>query len=169
MEQAPRAGFDEFVAARANALLRYACVLTGNLHDAEDLVQEALVRTGVAWSRIHRKDDPEGYVRQTMVRLNINRWRRRGREDLVANVPKRNVEDLGFAQVDGHLDLATTLAQLPPRMRTVLALRYVEGLPDSAIAALMGCSTGTVKSQASRALAKLRSTATTLEVTYGEL
>lgn len=150
--------FYAFVASRADALFRFGCVLTGNPHDAEDLVQEALIRTGVAWSRIQRKDDPEGYVRQTMVRLNINRWRKHRRERLVSAVPETHAEEAGFRRVDDESGLASTLDGLPPRMRTVLVLRFVQGLSDTEIAAVMGCATGTVKSQASRALAKLRRT-----------
>jgi RNA polymerase sigma-70 factor (sigma-E family) len=151
-------GFDAFVASRGDALFRFGCVLAGNPHDGEDLVQEALIRTGVAWSRIQRKDDPEGYVRQTMVRLNINRWRKHRRERLVAAVPETHTEEPGFSRVDSESGLAMTLDGLPPRMRTVLVLRYVEGLSDNEIATVMGCAIGTVKSQASRALVKLRTT-----------
>jgi RNA polymerase sigma factor (sigma-70 family) len=85
--------FDRFIAHRLPALYRYAYILTGNQHDAEDLVQEALTRTGVAWSRVKRKDDPEAYVRTTMARIMANRWRRPRRERLVADAPELPVED----------------------------------------------------------------------------
>ncbi|GAA2208587.1 hypothetical protein GCM10009850_040450 [Nonomuraea monospora] len=100
--------FDEFVRARGDALLRYGYVLTGNADDAADLVQEALARLGDAWPRVRNKDDPEGYVRTTMVRLHIRSWRRRHREDLVAAVPERGEHDRY-----GDADLWAELQELP--------------------------------------------------------
>ncbi|MCW2945317.1 MAG: hypothetical protein JWR24_2034 [Actinoallomurus sp.] len=148
--------FDRFIAHRLPALYRYAYILTGNQHDAEDLVQEALTRTGVAWSRVKRKDDPEAYVRTTMARIMANRWRRPRRERLVADAPELPVEDGALDRVADADRLDSALASLPPRMRAVLVLRYVEELSEEETARALGCSKGTVKSQASRALAKLR-------------
>lgn len=148
--------FTEFVASRLPALYRYAFVLTGNADDAEDLVQEALTRTGAAWHRVVRKDDPEGYVKRAMARLAYNQWRRPRREWLTRTVPERLVLDPGLARVDDADSLTTLLARLPPRQRAVLVLRYVQGLSEQEIADHLGCSTGTVKSQASKALATLR-------------
>jgi RNA polymerase sigma-70 factor (sigma-E family) len=148
---ADTADFDEFVRARGEALLRYGYVLSGNSEDAADLVQEALARLGDAWSRVRRKDDPEGYVRTTMVRLHINAWRRRHREDLVAAVPEHG----RFDRYE-DADLWAELRRLPPRQRAVLVLRYYEDLPDEKIAEVLGVSRGTVRSQAARALGKLR-------------
>jgi RNA polymerase sigma-70 factor (sigma-E family) len=147
--------FDAFVAARLPALLRYARVLTASAGDAEDLVQEALVRVGAAWWRVRRRDDPEGYVRRTMLRLAINAGRRR-REIAVADVPERGETDPGFARVEDGEELARLVDGLPAGMRAVLVLRYLDGLDDDAIAAVLGCSRVTVRSQASRALARLR-------------
>jgi len=155
--------FEEFVEHRLGALYRYAWVLTGNRHDAEDLVQEALTRTGASWWRVRRKDDPEGYVRTAMVRIMSNRWRRSGREELTPDPPDLGAPDPGFERVTADAGLSATLAGLPPRMRVVLALRYVEQLEDNEIASMLGCSPGTVRSQASRALAKLRIAAATAE------
>lgn len=87
--------FESFVAARLAALYRYAMVLTGDRHDAEDLVQEALTRTGVHSRTVIRKDDPEGYVRTAMLRIMTNRWRRPRREVTVADPPEPAVEDSG--------------------------------------------------------------------------
>ncbi|MFG1947400.1 SigE family RNA polymerase sigma factor [Nonomuraea sp. NPDC048826] len=143
--------FDAFVRARGDALLRYGYVLTGSNEDAADLVQEALARLGDAWSRVRKKDSPEGYVRTIMVRQHINAWRRRRREDLVAAVPERG----DFDRYD-DADLWAELARLPRRMRAVLVLRYYEDLPDEEIAEILGVSRGTVRSQAARALDKLR-------------
>jgi RNA polymerase sigma-70 factor (sigma-E family) len=143
--------FDEFVRARGDALLRYGYVLSGNSEDAADLVQEALARLGDAWTRVRNKDDPEGYVRTTMVRLHIRSWRRRRRESLVATVPDHGAHDRY-----GDADLWAELQRLPRRQRAVLVLRYYEDLSDQEIADLLGVSRGTVRSQAARALDKLR-------------
>ncbi|WP_067830762.1 SigE family RNA polymerase sigma factor [Actinomadura kijaniata] len=159
MPQADLGAFEEFVEHRLAALFRYACVLTGDRHDAEDLVQEALARTGAAWWRVRRRHDPEGYVRTAMVRIWANRRRRRGREHLTADPPERPVEDAGLDRVTGDAAFDAALAGLPPRMRAVLVLRYLDQLPDAEIAAVLGCSAGTVRSQAARALAKLRAAA----------
>ncbi|MEV4111431.1 SigE family RNA polymerase sigma factor [Nonomuraea sp. NPDC049695] len=143
--------FDEFVRARGDALLRYGYVLSGNSEDAADLVQEALTRLGDAWSRVRNKDDPEGYVRTTMVRLHIKSWRRRRRENLVADVPEHGEPDRY-----GDADLWSELQELPRKQRAVLVLRYYEDLSDQEIADILGISRGTVRSQAARALDKLR-------------
>ncbi|MFI6505048.1 SigE family RNA polymerase sigma factor [Nonomuraea typhae] len=145
------ADFDEFVRARGDALLRYGYVLSGNSEDAADLVQEALARLGDAWHRVQNKQNPEGYVRTTMTRLHINAWRRRHREDLVADVPEE-----GRSDRYGDADLWAELQGLPRKQRAVLVLRYYEDLSDAEIADILGVSRGTVRSQAARALDKLR-------------
>ena len=152
----PFESFDAFVAARLPALLRYARVLTRGGSDAEDLVQEALVRTGVAWSRVRRQDDPEGYVRQTMLRLVMNEGRRRVREVTVERLPDPGSMEAGYDRVDETVDIGSLFDGLPGRMRAVLVMRYLDGKGDDEIARALGCSRGTVRSQASRALAKLR-------------
>jgi len=159
--------FDEFVAYRLPALYRYACVLTGNRHDAEDLVQEALARTGAGWRRVRRKDDPEGYVRMAMARIAANSRRRRGREQLVAEPPERPVEGQPTELVIAVATIDAVLAGLPRRMRAVLTLRYVDQLSDAQIAEALGCTTSTVRSQAARALAKLRAAADLAEENHG--
>jgi RNA polymerase sigma-70 factor (sigma-E family) len=149
------ARFADFVAQRLSPLYRYAVVLTSSSQDAEDLVQEALTRTALAWRRV-RAQDPERYVRTTMVRIMANRWRRPRREYPVADVPDRGAEDERLNRLDESAGLTLALANLPPRMRAVLVLRYVDRMTEAEIADVLGCSRGTVKSQASRALAKLR-------------
>ncbi len=144
--------FEQFVAERVDGLLRYGYVLTGNPHDAADLVQEALVRLRGSWSRVRRKSALDGYVRTTMTRLHINSWRVRRREHITATPPDGTYED---APYEGS-DLWETLSKLPPRQRAVLVLRYYEQLTDAEIAHVLGVSRGTVRSQASRALDKLR-------------
>jgi RNA polymerase sigma-70 factor (sigma-E family) len=151
-----RPAFDAFVAARLPALYRYALVLTRDRQEAEDLVHDALVRTAAGWWRVRRQDAPEAYVRRAMVRLLINRRRRPVREQSVAEPPDTGRAEAGYDAVDEAASLDDRLRRLPPRMRAVLVLRYVDGLSESEIAETLGISRGTVKSQAARALERLR-------------
>lgn len=148
--------FEDFVRARWTSLVRYGYVLTGNPHDAADLAQEALARLGSAWPRIVRQDNPEAYVRTTMARLHISWWRRLRRERLMSEVPDRPTGGAATDRIDSAADLWPALARLPRRQRAVLVLRYYEHRTDNEIATLLGISRGTVRSQASRALEKLR-------------
>ncbi|TYB49247.1 SigE family RNA polymerase sigma factor [Actinomadura chibensis] len=148
--------YEEFVTTRAQALLRYGYVLTGNPDDAADLLQEALIRLSAAWSRVVNKHDPEGYVRTIMARQHISMWRRRRRERLVGSVPEERYDDRGLERAEHDPRLWEALTTLPRRQRAVLVLRYYEDLPDEEIARTLGISRGTVRSQAARALGKLR-------------
>jgi RNA polymerase sigma-70 factor (sigma-E family) len=148
--QQDRDSFDAFVRARLPHLLRLGRALTGSEQAGADLVQDALERSLMRWSRIE-SEDPEGYVRRVMVTRNISAWRRVRRERLTADVPETSYDD---PQADPALWAALT--QLPPRQRAVIALRYYEDLTEAQTAHLLGISAGTVKSQASRAMAKLR-------------
>jgi RNA polymerase sigma-70 factor (sigma-E family) len=156
--------FEEFVAARGSALLRTATLLcAASRHDAEDVVQSALEKAYRHWSRID--GDPEPYVRRILVNLTISRARRRKilREVHVAEPPETEVP----GDADGVVlrdALIRELHRLPPRQRAVLVLRYWEDLSEAQTAQLLGCSVGTVKSQASKALARLRSQATPVGV-----
>jgi RNA polymerase sigma-70 factor (sigma-E family) len=152
------ASFEEFVGARADALMRYAYVLTGNPDDAADLLQESLVRVRGAWHGVVNKHEPEGYVRTTMARLHISVWRSRRRERLVPEPPEQGYQDEALARADGDDGLWLALTRLPRKQRAVLVLRYYESLTDAEIADVLGISRGTVRSQASRALEKLRTT-----------
>ena len=147
------ADFEEFVAARTDALLRTAYLLTGNHHDAEDLVQSALIKVVPKWARI--QDNPERYVRQVLARESVNRWRsRRWREvttDMVPEVMHHDSTD--------RIALLEDLRRLSPRQRAVLVLRYFDDLTEADTATALGISVGTVKSQTSRALAALRARA----------
>ncbi|MFG2085904.1 MULTISPECIES: SigE family RNA polymerase sigma factor [unclassified Spirillospora] len=148
--------YEEFVTTRAQALLRYGYVLTGNADDAADLVQDGLVRLRGTWERVVNKDDPEGYVRTIMARQHISLWRRRRREHLVGSVPEARYDDRGIERAEHDPRLWEALTSLPPRQRAVLVLRYYEDLSDEEIAGMLGISRGTVRSQAARALGKLR-------------
>ena len=151
--------FADFVKNRAAALYRYGFMLTGNHHDADDLVQDALIKLHAHWNRVVRKDDPTGYVRTTMARLNVSVWRRRQRELLTLQVPEQAGIDTALVRAEDHdyiVQIAASLQALPPRQRTVLVLRYYEQLSDEEIGAALGVSRGTVRSQAARGLEKLR-------------
>ncbi|MEU0483523.1 SigE family RNA polymerase sigma factor [Streptosporangium sp. NPDC006013] len=163
MEDEP--GFDDFVAEHGEALLRYGYVLTGNPHDAADLTQEALTRLRDAWSRVRRKSDAHSYARTTMARLHISIWRRRRREHLTGEPPERSWQVV-FPS-DEEQGLWQELAALPRRQRAVLVLRYYEQLTDAEVAEVLGISMGTVRSQASRALATLRSSLSHSPAAYG--
>lgn len=151
--------FADFVRDRGAALYRYGFLLTGNHHDADDLVQEALIKVRSRWSRLVRQDDPTGYVRTTMARLHVSWWRRRRREVPSAALPEEPVADRELDRVEGSAQASrvwAALAQLPPRQRAVVVLRYYEHLSDPEICVVLGISRGTVRSQVARALDKLR-------------
>ena len=103
----------------------------------------------------------------TMTRLMVNRWRRKWRENPVAEVPDRAAVDPALDRIADRSYLDSAVRDLPPRMRAVLVLRYLEGLADEEVAAALGCTVGTVKSQASRGLAKLRLSLATEGDRYG--
>jgi RNA polymerase sigma-70 factor (sigma-E family) len=157
------AEFDAFVVARMGALVRFAYALTGDVGHAEDLVQTALMRVYVR-SRRAAPDDPERYTRRVVINANISRFRRRRvTESLVECTPEVAAPDRPEATAEQADTLRRLLGSLPPRQRTVLALRYSADLAEAEIADLMGISAGTVKSLASRGLARLRA-----EVSPGE-
>jgi len=147
------ADFEEFVLARRGALLRTAYLLTGNPHDAEDLVQAALIKVVPKWTRI--QDRPEAYVRAVLARESTNRWRgRRWREVSTDTVPE--VMHHNSADRTDQIALLEDLRKLSPRQRAVLVLRYFDDLTEADTAAALGISVGTVKSHAHNGLARLR-------------
>ncbi|MEV0145427.1 MULTISPECIES: SigE family RNA polymerase sigma factor [unclassified Nonomuraea] len=146
--------FGDFVAARATSLLRVAYLACGNEAEAEDLLQTALERTYRNWERI-QKDSPEPYVRRVIVNTAISRARRR---KILNIIPTRVLPEAPARSTDVDLRhvLMDALRDLPPRQRAVVVLRYWEDLSEAQTAEVLGCSVGTVKSQASKAMAKLR-------------
>jgi len=151
--------FDEFVAARSTGLLRTAYLLTRDHALAEDLLQTSLTKAWFAWSRI--EDRPEPYVRKILVNTYASWWRRRWNgEQAYAEPPEPPTpSDSGpgsYGEVDQRNDLWDAMGRLPRRQRAVVVLRFVEDLSEAETARLLGVSTGTVKSQTSKALAKLR-------------
>ena len=147
--------FADFAAWSLPALLRFGHVLTGDPQEAEDLVQEALAKCLRRW-RHAAADDPVVYVRRVMVNTHLTWWRRWSARVRLGGVPEAAADDARLRRSDDWDMLRQALARLPPRQRAVLVLRYLEDLPDASIAALLGCSPGTVRSQAARGLAALR-------------
>ena len=150
------ADFESYLAAREQALLRTAYALTGNLHDAQDLVQTALAKLYLAWDRVRDRESLDGYVRRIMVNEHASLWRRawRRREHASDDVPEQAVHD---RPDDGDSARLWSFVQtLPRRQRAVVVLRYYEELSEAETADVLGISVGTVKSQTSRALAALR-------------
>jgi RNA polymerase sigma-70 factor (sigma-E family) len=153
----PPASLAEFVRVRLPALLRYAAVVTGERALAEDVVQEVLARAHSRWSHISRIEHPEAYLKKMIVNEYLS-WRRRwSRVQPVESVPMPlpDVADHASQHADRE-GLRAELARLPRHQRAVLVLRYYEDLSDAQIAEILGCSQGTVRGHASRALAKLR-------------
>lgn len=162
MGTSKRAGYEPFVRARYGSLVAFAFALAGDHHAAEDLVQEGLVKVWRAWPRIVQ-EDPQGYTRTVIARIFYTARRRRWvAEDASASVPDRGVttdQDRSGEAVR----LLQALATLPPRMRTVVVLRYREDLSERVVADMLGCSVGTVKTHASRGLSRLRETLATAD------
>lgn len=149
------AEFAEFVDEALPVLLRFGYVLTGNAQEAEDLVQDALAKSLRRWRRV-RADNPVAYTRRVMINTHLTRWRRWSARVRLGDVPDAATDDAGLRRGEDWDALRRALALLPCRQRAVLVLRYLEDLPDTTIAVLLGCSTGTVRSHASRGLAALR-------------
>jgi RNA polymerase sigma-70 factor (sigma-E family) len=145
------ATFDEFVAARSRALLRTAYLLTHDHALAEDLLQTSLAKAWFAWKRI--AGEPEPYVRKILVNTYATWWRRKWNgEQPTDELPEQPMPHAPHESTD----LWTAMGRLPRRMRAVVVLRYFEDLTEAQTADVLGCSVGTVKSQTSKALAKLR-------------
>ncbi|RZU50805.1 RNA polymerase sigma-70 factor (sigma-E family) [Krasilnikovia cinnamomea] len=149
--------FEEYAFARSGALMRLARLLCGDEHRAEDLVQEILARAFARWGRISRMGQPDMYVRRMLVNAHHSWWRRRSSyESPVAVVGERSAAVDEAAEVVERDALWQLVCALPRRQKTVIVLRYYEDLDDGAIAEIMGCSTGTVRTHAMRALMALR-------------
>ena len=151
--------YEEFADSRLGALLRYAVMLTGDQHTAQDLVQDTMVRVQLNWRRVAGSDSPDGYVRKMLtnqfIDLRRGSWLKRvllrPEPDALRVVPSDHADET--VERDRVWSL---LARLPRRQRAALVLRYYEDLPDADIAEVLGCAVGTVRSSISRALAALR-------------
>ena len=153
-----RADFDRFVADSTDTLLRTAYLIVWDLGEAEDLVQETLLDVARRWPRVCRMEHSIAYARRILVNRALRgaSRRTRRRHELIAEAPPERAADASDpGAVDAYDELMHALAMLPPRQRAVLVLRYFLDLPEAEVAAAMKCSLGTVKSTASRGLARL--------------
>jgi RNA polymerase sigma-70 factor (sigma-E family) len=151
--------FDEFVAGNVEALLKTAYLITWDAGEADDLVQECLFKVARRWPRVRKMDQPRAYARRVLVNLALDgargRARRRSELDGASADVDGPARDL-LAGIDTRAELLDGLAGLTPRQRAVLVLRYFNDLTEAQTAEVLGCSPGTVKSNASRGLARLR-------------
>ena len=156
--------FADYIDARRDGLVRAACLLVGDRGHAEDLVQSALIRVWPHWQRISANGDPEAYVRKAIFHQFASQARTRRWREVSADLragwgterSDRATPD-ATAAVDTRLQVRDALAVLGPRQRAVLVLRYYLDLSEAETAAVLGCSVGTVKSQAAKALTRLKS------------
>jgi RNA polymerase sigma-70 factor (sigma-E family) len=152
------AEFEAYMAARQPSLLRTAYLISGDRHTAEDLVQTALAKLYLSWDKVHDRQMIDGYVRRIIVNEHNSLWRRpwKKRELSTDTLPDHRTvtDEHDHGQRDALWEFVQTL---PRKQRAVIVLRYYEDLSEAEIAETLGISTGTVKSQASRALAAMRS------------
>jgi RNA polymerase sigma-70 factor (sigma-E family) len=155
--EARDAEFTAYLAARQPALLRTAYLLTGDRHQAEDVLQTALAKLYLSWDKVRDRGAVDGYVRRILVNENNSLWRRawKKREYATEVIPE------GTPHLDQYDDgtndrLWDVVQTLPPKARAVVVLRYYEQMSETEVADALGISVGTVKSQCSRALAALR-------------
>jgi RNA polymerase sigma-70 factor (sigma-E family) len=160
--------FAEYMHARQAGLVRTAYLLTGDRHSAEDLVQTSLAKLYLSWDKVNDRGSIDGYVRRIMINENNSLWRRawKKREFVTETMPERHVVEEYDEGARGALwDLVQTL---PRKARAVVVLRYYEQLSEAETADILGISVGTVKSQASRALATMRERAPELNPRLSE-
>jgi RNA polymerase sigma-70 factor (sigma-E family) len=151
--------FRDFMHSRWPAMVRLAYALTGDQGHAEDVAQAAFARAYASWPKIRRAGNPEGYVRRIVINENRNRFRRHRVAERLTDAPPESGNTDTTRQYDERSALIAALQRLGPRQRAVVVLRYWLGLTEAETAAELNCSVGTVKSQASRALATLRQSA----------
>jgi RNA polymerase sigma-70 factor (sigma-E family) len=142
-----RQEFERFVTDRSGSLLQTAYLMAGNLAEAEDLVQETLLRVARHWPKVRAMEYPAAYARRVLVNVALDGAERRA-------PPAGEQRDL--YGVDAQQELLGALGALTARQRAIILLRYWEDLPEADVAEILGCSVGTVKSTASRGLARLR-------------
>jgi RNA polymerase sigma-70 factor (sigma-E family) len=152
--------FDEFVDRHVDELLRTAYLIVWEQAEAEDLVQDCLLKVARRWSRIRRMEQPRAYARRILVNLALDgaRGRARRRSELEARPPVSPSAVDPLPALDTRAELLQALGELTARQRAVLVLRYFNDLTEAQVAEALGCSPGTVKSSASRGLARLRET-----------
>jgi RNA polymerase sigma-70 factor (sigma-E family) len=155
--------FEAYVAARGQAHLRFAFVLTRDADLAQDLVQDALVKTHAKWPQV---EQPDAYVRRAIVNDFLSWKRRRASRDVVTDTVPELPANPGTSPED-RFAMWALLAELPRQQRAVLVLRFYEGLDDASIARALGCGEATVRSHASKALATLRASDATSRFAEG--
>jgi RNA polymerase sigma-70 factor (sigma-E family) len=165
MSGADREEFTRWAAARRMSLVRSALVLTADHGRAEDLVQQAMVKVAMRWGRL-RDGNPDAYARTVMYRDYISWWRKR-RDVVSGTVSNRAPTPDESSEADMVLVMQQALSRLTPKQRAVLALRFYEDLSERDTAAALGVSPGTVKSQTSAALQRLRDHAPEVRVLLG--
>ncbi|WP_411105745.1 SigE family RNA polymerase sigma factor [Streptomyces sp. cmx-4-9] len=154
---ASEAEFTAYVQERRAALYATAFHLTGDRHEAEDLLQSALFSTYRAWDRITDKAAVGGYLRRTMTNLHISAWRRRKLNEYpTEELPEQASDTDAMRGTELRAVLWQALSRIPEPQRTMLVLRYYEGRTDPEIAEILGISVGTVKSSIWRSLRRLR-------------
>jgi RNA polymerase sigma-70 factor (sigma-E family) len=149
-------GYREYVAGRLDPMRRTAYLLCGNWHTADDLVSTALVKLLRHWRRVSTMDNPDAYVRRVLLRTWLDERRRPWRREQVDVLADHATARSDMDGVADRLTILALLAELPPRRRAVLVLRYFCDLSVEETAEELGCSTGTVKSQTARAIETLR-------------
>ena len=153
--------FEGLVAEASDALFRTGYLMTGDIRDAEDLVQETFLRVARRWDQVRSMDYPAAYARRILINLVLRGTGRRSRQQAELWSQGAGIEaaDEGAAralrEVDDLAEFCWALGQLPARQRAVLVLRYWADLPVAEVADILGCSAGTVKSTTSRAAARL--------------
>jgi RNA polymerase sigma-70 factor (sigma-E family) len=150
--------FDEFVVDHVDDLLRTAYLIVWDEAEAEDLVQECLLKVARRWPRVRRMEQPRAYARRILVNLAVDgaRGRARRRSELESAAAANPIAVDPLPEFDTRAELLQALGQLPARQRAVLVLRYFNDLTEAQVAEVLGCPPGTVKSSASRGLARLR-------------
>jgi RNA polymerase sigma-70 factor (sigma-E family) len=150
------AEFTDFVAGHGGQLLRTACLVTGDTHRGEDLLQTALGKAYGSWDKVRRADHPVAYVRRLMINTHLS-WLRRltNTEQVIETIPETGSGDLQTAHAESD-EMRQALQRLSVRVRTALVLRYFEDLSEAETAKLMGCSRSTVNNHVTRGLAALR-------------
>jgi RNA polymerase sigma-70 factor (sigma-E family) len=156
-----RQEFERFVSGVSGELLRTGYLVVWDLGEAEDLVQECLIKVAKRWPRVRSMDHPVAYARRILIGLALDGSKRRSRRrgELAAGRLIEGADDASLSRLDLvglRSELIQALGELAPRQRAVVVLRYYGDLPEAEVAAALGCSVGTVKSTSSRALARLQ-------------
>jgi RNA polymerase sigma-70 factor (sigma-E family) len=150
------AAFDDYVRRNGQRLVRTAYLLTGDRNAAEDIVQNAFTSVLTSWRRLRDVSNLDAYMYSAVVNARTRWWQRGPRAEIPSAALPERADGGGLGRVDEYDEMMTALGHLAPRQRAVLVLRFYEDLSEADVAAILGCSQGTVKSQTARALERLR-------------